>query len=283
MKWIAFAGKELFRKKIVLVTSVLTLLYIALFNFGLYKITHQPKGFIQLPFQNMLEGVALMSLGLLFGGMIVAFLVFFATMGTISGEVENGLMLAVLARPIPRWKVYLGKYAGIGVWIFLYCTVLFLAIVLPVHYMADVPLQTGALLRSWLIFAWGPLLLLGVSMLGSTYLPMLGNGVACAILYGLSLFSGFAETILNAHGGSSVLSSIALTVSMLMPSNALFSRLTYEIINGLDLPLLPDMMSQLGPFSPTNVPSPAFIGYTFFYLAVLLALGCRAFKRKDIA
>ena len=44
MMWIAFAGKELFRKKIVLVASVLTLLFVALFNFGLYKVTHRGHG-----------------------------------------------------------------------------------------------------------------------------------------------------------------------------------------------------------------------------------------------
>ena len=225
----------------------------------------------------------MLMLGLLFAGMIVAFLVLFATMGTISGEVENGLMLAVLARPIPRWKLYLGKYFGTGFWIFLYSTVLFLMIYLPVHGMANMPMQTASLVKTWLLFCWGPLLLLAVSLLGSAYLPMLGNGVACAMLYGLGLFSSFAESIINAKGGNEALSSISLGVSMAMPSNSLFSRMTYETIQGIDLPLLPDIMSSLGPFSPSNVPSPAFIGYTVIYLIALLALGCRAFKNKDIA
>ncbi|QHT59563.1 ABC transporter permease subunit [Paenibacillus lycopersici] len=282
MMWIVFAGKELFRKKIVLVTFVLTLLYVGLFNFGLYKLMHQSR-LIGLPFENVMEGVTLLSLGLLFGGMIVAFFVFFATMGTISGEVESGLMLAVLARPIPRWKVYLGKYFGTAFWILIYCTVLFLAMLLPVREMADVPLGAGSMFKAWLGFAWGPLLLLAVSMLGSVFFPMLGNGVACAILYGLGLFSGFAETLFSATGGSSSIGGLLFSVSLLMPANSMFSRVTYEIIGGLDLPLLPDMMSRLGPFSPTNVPSPAFLGYSVIYWAALLALGCWAFKRKDIA
>ncbi|MFC4810604.1 ABC transporter permease [Paenibacillus sp. GCM10023250] len=283
MMWIAFAGKELFRKKIVLVTGVLTLLFIGMFNFGLYKMTHAEVSGLRPPFAHLLDGVVLLAVGLMFAGMIVAFLVFFATMGTISGEIENGLMLAVLSRPIPRWKVYLGKYFGTAFWIFLYCTVLFLAILLPVHFMADVPIEAGSLLRSWLLFCWGPLLLLALSLLGSSYLPMLGNGVACAILYGLSLFMNFAESVFNLNGGNETLSSISLVVSMFMPANAMFYRLTYEIIGGLDLPLLPDMLNMLGPFSPSNAPSPAFVAYSVVYWAALLALGCRAFKRKDIA
>lgn len=286
MIWIVFAGKELFRKRIMLVTSVLTLLYVGLFNYGLYRIANRPRGLIRLPFENLLEGVTLLTLGLLFAGMIAAFLVFFATMGTISGEVENGLMLAVLARPIPRWKVYLGKYFGTAFWILLYCTVLFLLIALPVHYIADVPFGGTSLLRMWLLFAWGPQLLLALSLLGSAYLPMLGNGVACAMLYGLGLFAWFAGAALNmgTAGHADTMNNISVGVSLLMPVHALFSRMTYEIIGGLDIPLLPDMLTNnMGVFSPSNVPSPAFIGYSVAYWAALLALGCRAFHRRDIA
>ncbi|WP_219835541.1 ABC transporter permease [Paenibacillus sp. R14(2021)] len=284
MIWIAFAGKELLRKKVVLVAIALTLVYLTLFCYGLTRMAQEGNGDAGMAqMGGLIGGMILMSLGLLFAGMIVTFLVLFATMGTISGEVENGLMLAVLARPIPRWKLYLGKYLGTGFWLVVYSTVLFFAILLPVHFIAHMPLYSGAMLKAWLLFIWMPLLLLALTMLGSVYLPMLGNGVACAMLYGMSMFTGFAETLFNASGGNEALSSSSLILSLVMPINAVFSRLTYEIINGPDLPLLPDMANAMGPFSPTNVPSPAFIVYTVVYLVVLLALGCRAFKRKEIA
>jgi ABC-type transport system involved in multi-copper enzyme maturation permease subunit len=282
MMWIVFAGKELLRKKIVLIASVLTLFYLVLFNYVLSKMTVHPEGILRIPFQSLIAGVSAMTLGLMFAGMIVAFVVFFATMGTISGESENGLMLAVLARPIPRWKLYLGKYFGMTFWLLLYSSVMYAAILFSVHQAADLPLLWGSAVKAWLLFIWGPLLLLAISLLGSVYLPMLANGVACASLYGLGLFCGFAEGLYNMHGGNDTLSSFSMGMSLLIPSNALFSRMTYEIIGGLDLPLLGDLLNQLGPFTPLNAPSPVFIAYTIVYLAVLLALGCRAFGRKDM-
>ncbi|WP_308638028.1 ABC transporter permease [Paenibacillus silvisoli] len=285
MMWISYIGKEWIRKKIGLVTFVLTLLFAGLFSYGSYEIA---KHALDEPNPNaLLNGMMLMALGLLFAQMIIAFLILFATMGAISGEVENGQMLAVLARPIPRWKVYLGKYMGSAAWLIVYSIALYLAILLPVHHWLNFPLDAFAILKSLLLFIWAPLLLLALSMLGSVYLPMLGNGVACALLYGLSMFSGFVENIFtidgDGNGGNATASQISLFFSMLMPSNAMLRRVTYELFAGLDLPIPADMINSMGPFSTVNVPSMAFVGYTVIYFIVLLAIGCMAFKRKDIA
>ncbi|SFT27910.1 ABC transporter permease [Paenibacillus sp. BC26] len=284
MMWISYAGKELFRKKIWIVSMVLTVLFVGLFCYGLSQIASHTQGEL-VPAQALMNGLSFLTLGLIFSQMIIAFLVLFSTMGVISGEVESGLMLAVLARPIPRWKVYLGRYAGIAGWLLIYSILLFLAILLPVHYWLDYPLDVPSALKALLYFVWAPQLLLAVTLLGSIYLPMLGNGVACAMLYGLSLFSGFAENLyaIQGTGANQTASQLSLFISMLMPSNAMLRRITYELFSGLNLPVTTDMIQSLGPFSAINVPSAAFIGYTVIYFILLLGLGCAAFRRKDIA
>ena len=130
MMWFIFAGKELFRKKIILITCVLTLCFVALYSWGLWKISRMTEGVGDSPVQQLLDRGNGFVAGAAFAQMIAAFLVFFSTMGAVSGEVESGLMLAQLARPIPRWKVYMGKYAGIACWMLLYNAVLFWAILL---------------------------------------------------------------------------------------------------------------------------------------------------------
>ncbi|MFC5649362.1 ABC transporter permease subunit [Paenibacillus solisilvae] len=282
MMWITFAGKELFRKKIVLITCVLTLVFIMLYSLGLWKISQHMEGESGAPVYTLLEGVTALTLGLLFAQMIAAFLVFFSTMGVISGEVESGLMLAQLARPIPRWKVYMGKYAGIACWMLLYNAILFWAILLPVHYLMNFPLFPLALMKAFLLFLLIPLLLLALSLLGSTFLPTLGNGVACAMLYGLGLFSGFAENLFTLKQPNLAINKVSMLISLLIPTDSLFHRLNYEIIGGFDLPLNAEMLRSLGPFSTINVPSVMFIIYSIVYGALLLFLGCSAFRKKDI-
>ncbi|BBH22193.1 ABC transporter involved in multi-copper enzyme maturation permease [Paenibacillus baekrokdamisoli] len=282
MMWLAFAGKELFRKKIMLITCLLTVAFLALYNTGLWKSAHNSDLRHLSRVQEMLQGGTFLVLGLFFAQMIAAFLVFFATMGAISGEIESGLMLSQLARPISRWKVYLGKYVGMASWMLLYNAVLFWAIVLPVHSLMHFPLLPAALLKSFLLFLFIPLLLLALSMLGSTFLPTLGNGVACAMLYGLSLFSGFAESLSNMSQSNLAISKVSLFLSFLMPSDSLSRRLNYEIVGGPDLPIDSDLIRSLGPFSMTNVPSFTFILYAIVYFLLLLFIGCLAFRRKDI-
>ncbi|SEO50754.1 ABC transporter permease [Paenibacillus sp. OV219] len=283
MSWIVFAGKELLRKRILPVTFVLSLLFASLFTFGVYKISTNFEGHVVTLTGNVADSIMLMTLGLLFSQMIIAFFILFTTMGAISGEIENGLMLAVLSRPIARWRVYLGKYVGYAFWLVLYSGIMFFAILLPVHYLLHFPIMPVTLLKTFLLFIWIPMLLLGVSMLGSTYLPMLGNGVACAMLYGLSMFSGFAENIFNHSGENELASRFAFLLKLLMPSNALLNRITFELLDGLELPLPTQAVENMGPFAVFNVPSGAFALYTLFYLIVILALGCRAFRKKDIA
>ena len=283
MMWFIFAGKELFRKKIILITCVLTLCFVALYSWGLWKISRMTEGVGDSPVQQLLDGAMVLSLGLLFAQMIAAFLVFFSTMGAVSGEVESGLMLAQLARPIPRWKIYMGKYAGIACWMLLYNAVLFWAILLPVHVLMDFPLLPLAVMKSFLLFLFIPLLLLALSLLGSTLLPTLGNGAACAMLYGLGLFSGFADNLFNLGKTNLTVSNASLLISLLIPSDSLSRRLSYEIVGGPDLPLTTDMLRSMGPFSIANVPSITFLIYTVVYGVLLLLIGCTVFHKKDIA
>jgi ABC-type transport system involved in multi-copper enzyme maturation permease subunit len=201
-------------------------------------------------------------------------------MGSVTGEQENGLLLAVAARPIPRWKLYLAKWLGHAVWITVYCTVLFVSVVWTIHSLAGLPLLAGDLLRGLGLFLWMPLLLLTLTMLGSVYLPMLGNGICAALLYGFALFCGLVEGISIYEGTHPALEKFFLLTGLLLPTDSVYRRSLYEVLGGADWAGL--AISDMGPFSISSVPSNAFLLYTVGYAALLLLLGCRAFSRKDL-
>ncbi|MBO9610177.1 MAG: ABC transporter permease [Paenibacillaceae bacterium] len=282
--WLTYAGKEWVRKKIWAVAMALTLLYIGLYNYGIAELAaYNASGGVTAA-ERAMSSIVVLYLGLLFAQMITAFLVFFSTMGAISGEIESGLMLAVLARPISRPSLLLGKYAGMAVWMLAYGGVLFWSIVLPVHMRLGVPLSASTALFSFLLFEWVILLLMALSMLGSVYLPLLGNGVACAMLYGLAMFSGFSANVLNMDGSRPSVGYADLIVSLFIPSSAVFRRMAYELLGGgpmLTAISRPD--SSLGPFSMSYVPSNAYLAFTVVNGVVLLLWACRAFQRKNIA
>ncbi|WP_309119408.1 ABC transporter permease subunit [Paenibacillus sp.] len=278
--YISATFKELTRKRVFLVTIVLTFVFLVLFAFGARELADVAGQSQSSPAERLLNSMVLMVLGLFFAQFLSAFFVLFSSMGTVTGEQENGLLLAVAARPLPRWKLYLAKWLGHAVWIAVYSAILFLSVIWTIHSLAGLPVLAGDVLRGFGLFIWMPLLLLSLTMLGSVYLPMLGNGICAALLYGLALFTGLVEGITVYEGSHPALDKFVLLIGLLLPTDSVYRRSLYEVIGGADWAGL--ALSDMGPFSISSVPSNSFLFYTAGYAALLLLLGCRAFSRKDL-
>ncbi|WP_029192585.1 ABC transporter permease subunit [Paenibacillus harenae] len=278
--YISATFKELTRKRVFLVTIILTFVFLILFAFGVRELAGMGGQNMVSPAERLLNSMVLMVLGLFFAQFLASFFVLFSAMGTVTGEQENGLLLAVAARPIPRWKLYLAKWLGHAVWVAVYSTVLFVSVVWTIHSQTGFPVRAEELLRGYGLFLWMPLLLLTVTMLGSVYLPMLGNGICAALLYGFALFSGLIEGVSVYEGTHPVIEKFVFLTGLLLPTDSVYRRSLYELLGGADWAGL--AMADMGPFSMPSVSSNAFLLYTVGYAAVLLLLGCRAFSRKDL-
>ncbi|MBD2869131.1 ABC transporter permease subunit [Paenibacillus arenilitoris] len=278
--YISATFKELTRKRVFLVTIVLTFVFLVLFAFGVREIAGMSEQNPVSPAERLLNSMVLTVLGLFFAQFLASFFVLFSAMGTVTGEVENGLLLAVAARPIPRWKLYLAKWLGHAVWVSVYSTVLFVSVVWTIHSQTGLPLRAEELLRGYGLFLWMPLLLLTLTMLGSVYLPMLGNGICAALLYGFALFSGLVEGVTIYEGTHPAIEKFVFLTGLIIPTDSVYKRSLYELLGGADWAGL--AMSDMGPFSMPSVSSNAYLVYTVGYAAVLLLLGCRAFSRKDL-
>lgn len=278
--YISATFKEMTRKRVFLVTLLLTFVFLVVFAVGVRELAGLDGQNRVHSAESLMNGMVLMVLGLFFAQFLAAFFVFFSAMGTVTGEQENGLLLAVAARPIPRWKLYLAKWLGHAVWIAVYSAVLFALVVWTVHSQAGLPVRPEEALRGFALFVWMPLLLLALTMLGSVYLPMLGNGIFAALLYGFSLFCGLIEGVTVYEGTHPALEKFVLLTGLLLPTDSVYRRSLYEVLGGADWAGL--AVTDMGPFSMPSIPSNAFLLYTVGYAAILLMLGCRAFSRKDL-
>ncbi|MEK0316769.1 ABC transporter permease subunit [Cohnella sp. 56] len=278
--YISATFKELTRKRVFLVTLILTCVFLVLFIVGVRELAGMTGQQPEAPVERLKNSMLLMVLGLLFAQFLAAFFVLFSTMGIVTGEQENGLLLAVAARPLPRWKLYLAKWLGHAVWIALYSAALFSAIVWTIHSISGLPILPEDLLRGFLLFVWMPLLLLTLTMLCSVYLPMLGTGICGALLYGIALFSGLVEGVSSEGQTPPLIEKFVLLIGLLVPTDSIYRRSLFELLGGSDLVGLTQL--YMGPFSVPSVPSNAFLVYTAGYMALLLWLGCRAFSRKDL-
>src|SRR5713226_9353920 len=173
-----FTLQEAISRRLILAGVVISLGYIGLFTLGFHFAYDKAL-------ENTASAEARLSLGVafatltLFGVYVVnylaSFLALFLSVGAISGEIDSGTLHAVLARPLKRSEFVVGRWLGYALMLCVYIVAMTGLVLLVARLIAgyEVPDPTNALL---LMLLEG-VLLLTVSLFGSTLLPTLANGV----------------------------------------------------------------------------------------------------------
>ncbi|HSW36259.1 MAG TPA: ABC transporter permease subunit, partial [Candidatus Limnocylindrales bacterium] len=178
--------REMLKKKVLLLILGLTAIFLILFGIGLRETFRFQTPQIELePLMVMVATTQLVSIGLYFASFIIALMVVVASAGTLAGDIESGVMQAVLVKPLKRWEVVVGKFLGIGLMITGYSAFLFFAIIgLSLAMGARIPFSASNLLLGYLLFLLGPLLLLAVTLWGSSRFSTLNASILAVMLYG---------------------------------------------------------------------------------------------------
>lgn len=266
--------KEMVRCRILLVTLVLAVAFLALYGTGVhygYKDMAGHSG----PMKALIAPV-LLSLGLYFGSFIIAFLAVMAAVGAISGEIENGTIHAIVPRPVRRSEIILGKFLGHGLMLSAFAALFYVAVLLIVHFNTgmSVPIKAGAIG----LFCLQPLILLAVTLFGTTFLSTLANGIAAFMLYAVGVVGGMLEQI-GHLADSQVLVNIGIVSSLVMPADSIYRKIVYTLLSAPGASFSSLMM---GPFGSSSEPSVWMLAYTGLYIIGFLLLALRIFSRRDI-
>ena len=268
--------QEMLRRKMLLITLVLTALYLAVFWFIADTVALESSGSGDLLGQ-FARRSAILSLGFFFGGFVVAFLAIFSSFSVISGEAEQGVLQSVLTRPIPRWKWYVGRWIGYVSLIGGYALVLFVSMVLITKFHAGMTRDYGDIWVSLLLFVGAVPALVSMSMLGSSLFSGIGNGVFMTMLYGAGWLGGMVEKVRGflpvEPDVEATLSRTGALLSLLMPADGLNRRMQYILTQGAG-----ETLPFLTGGSP---PSQAFVVYAAIFTIFAFGVGLWLFKRKD--
>ncbi|MCR4418581.1 MAG: ABC transporter permease [Clostridia bacterium] len=268
---------EILHKRILVAVLLLTLAYLFLFGLALHYLT-QDQG----PF-DLLGSVQLFTMALYLATFLTSLLSVLVSVGAIAGEIEGGTAYALLARPVSRMTVLLGKYCGYAAFLGLYAALFFLGL------WAVVAWQGGVLLagigEALALFILQPLVLLSLTFLASTAFSAMGAGAVVFLLYGLSLVAGMVEQVgaLLAQAGQSgaaALVNLGILASLLLPVDALYRRAAFSLLENTEN--LWQGLGAMGPFGVASVPSVWMVVYAGGYLAVTLYLAVRRFQARDI-
>lgn len=266
--------KEIVRRKILHVTILLSLLFLVLFGIGVhFAYTNLSRNLDPLRFLIIPQFLAL---GLFFACFLVSFLTVMTSVGAISSEIENGTILAILPHPIRRADVIMGKFLGYAsvlvVFSFLYyCSVLTLVAILS---KTQVSLQVTPIL----LFSLQPLVLLAVTLYGTTLLPTLANGIAVFMLYAIGWLGGMIEQV-GYMITNSTLIHLGILSSLIMPADALYRKIVASVQSGTALAF---SSRFLGPFGVYSEPSVWMLVYTGLYILFFLLAAISRFNRRDI-
>ncbi|WP_166243924.1 ABC transporter permease subunit [Paenibacillus turpanensis] len=286
---IGMTWKEMLRKRVLLLTLIMTAVFLTGFWYVARTIgmefmdKHMEPGSIEYTLAEFRNGSIILSLGFFFGTFVIAFLSIFSSLSVVAGEAEQGVLQALLPRPIARWKWYLGRWIGYVSLGIVYSAILFALLLYITDIYSGIPRDFLVLLKAFGILAWIVPLLVSVSMLGSCYFPAFGNGVFMIMLYAVGWIGGIIDKM-SAIFSDEAQQSLQLVqgiASMLMPTDMLQRRMLSELFymkefNGI----IREM--DLGPFGIGIPPSNTFLLYCALYTVIGLALGIRAFHKKDL-
>jgi Cu-processing system permease protein len=283
-----FTLQEAISRRLILAGVVISLGYLGLFTLGFHFAYDKALESSASPEARLSLGVAFATLTL-FGVYVVnylaSFLALFLSVGAVSGEIDSGTLHAVLARPLKRSEFVVGRWLGYAAMISVYVVSMTGLILLVARLIAgyEVPDPVHALLLMML----ETLLLLTLSLFGSTLMPTLANGVVVFTLLGLAWLAGVIEFVgrllQNASDttGSDAMVNVGTAVSLILPSDALWRGASYYLES-------PSLLAVLGvarggaPFFSSSPPATALVVWSLGYTAVVLGGAVLAFRKRDL-
>jgi Cu-processing system permease protein len=265
--------RETQRRRILWLGFLMGLAFLAIFGLGFHFIYQDLEASVTAE-EFEIPVLFLSMAGLYATNFLVIIVAVLVSVATISGEIESHTAESLLAKPIRRWELLLGKWIGYALIVFVY------VLLMPGGVMLIVYLRSGFVMQNvWgglgLIFLGG-LLGLTITMAGGTRLSTLANGALAFMLYGIAFVGGWVEQI-GALLRNETAVDVGIVASLIMPSEMLWRKASAafepRLLNGFEF---------AGPFTISSQPSDGMIVYTGLYLAALLAFAVWSFSRRDL-
>lgn len=266
--------REAARRNILIAAFLLGLAFLIVYGIGFYYVNQELGETVgRNPLENNEVRNFLFMAGMYAVNFLVVIMAVLTSVVTISGEISSGTIQTLVAKPVQRWEIVLGKWLGFAVMLTLYLLFMAGGIIALVYLISGyfAPNIERSLLFLWL----NALLLLSVSLMGGAILSTLANGVLVFGLYGLAFIGGWIEHI-GSYINNQTAINIGIISSLIIPSEALWKRAAHEMSSPLARTI------GFSPFSSPSVPSTLMVWYAVGYLIVALFLAIRFFNNRDL-
>ncbi len=272
--------REIGRRRLALAVVILTLAYLALSAWGFGKLAGaDANGHRLSPVEIAgVVSVLVVLMAFMFANILVLGAAFLGSLG-VGMELESGLLLAILPRPLRRSEFLLGKWLGVCAVLAGYgafAAILELAVIrwrtgyVPPHPLAGL-VHLFALATLALTFA----------MTLSVRMPAVTAAFVTIVLYGVAWIVGIVHAV-SGYLGNAAVAQGTLAASLFFPTDALWRGVLYELEPVAMLAVGLNAPGGGGPFAVTGPPSTALLWWAFGWFAVVAAAGVASFRTRDV-
>jgi len=274
---------EASRRKLLLALVILTLIVVGFSGWGFNKIATVPRGdgtLLSPAAVKVLSSQLLIVVTFMYSG-VLALSAAVVAGPLISSEVESGMLLSILARPVRRSEVVIGKWLGLAALVAIYAAgSAFLELTavdwatgyFPPH-PVDLVIYVGA----------EGLALLSLGLLLSTRLSGITGGVIALVAWLMAWIGGIVGDIGAGIQNQSV-ENIGTVSHLLLPTDGLWRGAVFAMEPDAVLATLRagGTIARANPFAAVDPPPIQFLAWVVVWFALMLVLSIWSFRTKEI-
>jgi ABC-type transport system involved in multi-copper enzyme maturation permease subunit len=275
--------QEASRRRLLLALVVLTLIVVGFSAWGFHKITSVTRSdgtALEPAAVALITSQLLIVVTFMFSG-VLALSAAVVAGPLISGEVESGLLLSMLARPLRRSEVVIGKWLGLAVLVAIYAAgsafLELTAVDWATGYLPPHPDQL-------VLYVCGEgLVLLSLGLLLSTRLSGITAGVIGLVMWLMGWIGGVVGDIGTALQNQAV-QNVGVISRLVLPTDGLWRGAIYAMEPDTFLAAMraAGVAARANPFLAVDPPPFQFLTWCVVWFALVLGLSIWSFRTREI-
>jgi ABC-type transport system involved in multi-copper enzyme maturation permease subunit len=271
----ALTLREASRRRVVWALLGMTVVLLALGSWGFSRVADEFGGLGIL--EARIAASTILNLVMFGLSLIAALGTAFLAGPTLAGEVESGIALAVLARPVRRSAVVVGKWLGLVVFGGSFVVVAGLGQFFIVD--ATVGYWPPQAFTGLALLALQTTTLLTLALLLSTVISPMASGIVAVGLFGATWIAGVVGG-LGAAFDNQALAQMGDVSRLVLPTDGLWRG----AMSAFQHPALGFFLAEAEgfPFLGTGLPGTGYLLYAVAWVAAVLGLAVLTFGRRDL-
>jgi ABC-type transport system involved in multi-copper enzyme maturation permease subunit len=274
--------REIARRRVLLVLFGLSVISVLLVGWGTDRLVglSREEGVGELQIRVGVSQVLIL-IAFMFS-FILAMSAAFLGAPAIASDVESGTALAMLARPLRRAELLVGRWLGLAVVVVAYAALSGLLAIAVVAFTTGHTPPAPFVAVGFLGFEAVIVLTLALSL--GTRLPSMAAGAITVVVFALAWFAGVLGGIASALDARP-LTAATEALRVIMPTDALWRGVVY----GLEPPIVDMILAgrfgnalDANPFYATAPPPMPVVLWAIAWIVMVLGAGIWLFRRREL-